>query len=311
MEVFEVTHEAFGKIICDPYYIYGDADFNNLTQQKCDSLHYLLFKEGKYRLGIIGGIKGGAFLSAPSAPFGGFIHLRGNIKISYLENAIDLLVNWAMSKKLKALNLILPPLVYDENFISKQISSLFQNKFFILKIELNHIFLTKKFDDFNNYIGANGKNNLTKVFENQLTFYRCENLLEKRIAYQIIKLHKQTKQQPLDISWEEVLMTTTTIDTDFFIIYNSNNFPIAAAIVFHVSQSIVQIIYWGDNPEFSNLRTMNYLAYKTFEYYHDDFEIIDLGPSSENGVPNIDLCNFNENIGCDTTLKFSFIRSLT
>ncbi|MFO7828703.1 MAG: hypothetical protein R6V23_08800 [Bacteroidales bacterium] len=312
MEVFEVTHEKFGKIICNPFHIYGNADFNYLNKYKCKSLHYLLFKEDKYRLGIIGGIRGGAFLSAFSAPFGGFIYLRGDIKISYLDNAIDLLVEWGKSKNLKAINLVLPPQVYDENFVSKQINSLFHKNFYILKIELNHVFLTRRLDDYyTNTNWKNGRNNLNKAFKKHLTFHRCENLLEKRIAYQVIKLHKQTKRYPLDMSWEEILMTAAIIDTDFFITYNADNFPISSAIVFHVSQSVVQIIYWGDNLKYSHLKTMNYLAYKIFEYYHEDYEVIDLGPSSENCIPNIGLCDFKESIGCDTTLKFSFIRSLT
>ncbi|SHJ12277.1 hypothetical protein SAMN05444280_11182 [Tangfeifania diversioriginum] len=312
MEIFEVTHEKFGNIISNPFYIYGNADFNYLNKHKCESLHYLLFKENKYRLGIVGGVRGGAFLSAFSAPFGGFIHLRGDIKISYLENAIDLLVKWGKSKNLKAINLILPPPVYDENFISKQINCLFHKDFYILKIELNHIFFTRKFDDnYKNNLWRNGRNNLNKALKKHLNFHLCENLLEKRIAYQVIKLNKQTKQLPLTMSWEEILMYTAIINTDFFIAYNAKNFPIGAAIVFHVSQSVVQVAYWGDNLKYSHLRTMNYLAHKIFEYYHDDFKIIDLGPSSENCTPNVGLCNFKESIGCDTTTKFSFIRSLT
>lgn len=312
MEVFEVTHETFGKIVSNPFIIYGNADFNHINKHKCDALHYLLFKEDKFRLGIIGGIKGGAFLSASFAPFGGFIHLRGNSKIPYLESAIDLLVKWAKSKNLKAIQLILPPPVYDENFISKQIISLFNKKFYILKIELNYIFSTRKFND--NYmdtIWTNAKINLNKALKNQLTFYRCENLLEKRIAYQIIKLNKQSQGQSLDMSWEEMLMTTTLIDTDFFITYNADKFPVAAAIVFHINQSVVRIIYWGDNPKYSYLKTMNYLAYKIFEYYHENYQFIDLGASSENYDTTIDLGNFKESIGCDITTKFSFIRSLT
>jgi hypothetical protein len=312
MKISEVTHETFGKIICDPYYIYGDADFINLNKNQCESFHYLLFKEDKYYLGIIGGIKGGSFLSLPFAPFGGFIYAQKNIKISYLENAIDLLVNWAKSKNLKAIDLFLPPQIYDENFVSKQIVSLFQKKFFVLNIELNHFFLSKKYNNiYGNGIGVNGKNNLNDTLKNQFTFHRCENLLEKRIAYQVIKLHKQSSRQSLNMSWKEILMNTTIIDSDFFIAYNPDNFPVAAAIAFHVNQLIVQVVFWGENPKYSHLKPLNYLIPKIFEYYQEKFEIIDLGPASANYAPNHDVCNFKESIGCDTTLKFSFIRSLT
>jgi acetyltransferase-like isoleucine patch superfamily enzyme/RimJ/RimL family protein N-acetyltransferase len=56
---------------------------------------------------------------------------------------------------------------------------------------------------------------------------------------------------------------------------------------------------------------MNFLAYKIFEYYSDlNYKFIDLGPSSENSVPNIGLCDFKESIGCDVTLKKKFLYNL-
>jgi hypothetical protein len=67
------------------------------------------------------------------------------------------------------------------------------------------------------------------------------------------------------------------------------------------------VIYWGDINGYSELRPMNYLSYKVFEHYHNsDIRIVDIGPSSEQGVPSYGLCNFKESIGCVTTLKPTF-----
>jgi hypothetical protein len=83
---------------------------------------------------------------------------------------------------------------------------------------------------------------------------------------------------------------------------------VAAAQVFHVAEGVAQVIYWGDLKEYSQLRTMNLLSYRIFEYYYKakEIKLLDIGPSTENGVPNVGLCDFKESIGCSTSPKFCF-----
>jgi hypothetical protein len=45
---------------------------------------------------------------------------------------------------------------------------------------------------------------------------------------------------------------------------------IGSAIVYQISPMIVQIIYWGDLPDHSKCRTMNFLAWNVFKYYTDN-----------------------------------------
>jgi len=50
---------------------------------------------------------------------------------------------------------------------------------------------------------------------------------------------------------------------------------------------------------------MNYFSYKVFEhYYRKGLGILDIGPATENGIPNYGLCEFKENIGCTASLKY-------
>ena len=52
---------------------------------------------------------------------------------------------------------------------------------------------------------------------------------------------------------------------------------------------------------------MNYLAYRIFEhYYKEGIKILDIGPSTEHGIPNYGLCNFKESIGCSVSSRFIF-----
>jgi lipid II:glycine glycyltransferase (peptidoglycan interpeptide bridge formation enzyme) len=126
-------------------------------------------------------------------------------------------------------------------------------------------------------------------------------------AYTVIKANRESKGYPLRMTLEDVLKTIKIIKADFFVL-SYNNVDVAAAQIFHVANNIVQIIYWGDIPGYTEIRPMNYLSYKVFEYYYNNkIDIVDIGPSTENGIPNYGLCEFKENIGCYVTNKFTFI----
>ena len=149
--------------------------------------------------------------------------------------------------------------------------------------------------------------NLKIAFSNNLIFKQCTSYEEKKLAYNIISLNRKSRGFPLRMSWVHIENTIKLIPADFFLLLNADQHIIASSIVFNVSQGIVQIIYWGDNPQFSALKTMNFLAYKIFEFYkQQNYIVIDIGPSTENSVPNYGLCDFKESIGCDISLKLGF-----
>lgn len=307
MEIIEVSKEVFQNTISKPYHVFDTAEFNDLNKHKCEEVVYLLFKEHKIRLGIIGGLKNKTFKSSFSAPFGGFSYIDSHIRISFVDSALDLLIDWCKQHELECLNITLPPSIYNQSFITKQVNSLYRKNFDFAKVELNYVFYAKNLNE--NYIqNLNRKTraNLKQAFKQNLRFYHCENQSENKQAYDVIREHKKTQGYPIKLSWKDVVNTTAFINADFFLLYNMEEIPIASAIVFYVSAAIVQIIYWGDIRKYSNLRPMNYLSYKIFEYYKNQgIKVIDLGPSSENSIPNYGLCNFKEGIGCDITTKFN------
>jgi len=62
MELIEVSAEVYHSTISDTYHLYGSSFFNQINEYKTDKIHYLLFKDNKYRLGIIGCFKSGVFI---------------------------------------------------------------------------------------------------------------------------------------------------------------------------------------------------------------------------------------------------------
>lgn len=312
MEIIEVTHNDFDNILNYPYHIFGSAEFSELNKYKVEDVHYLLFKNGKYRLGIAGGIRSNTFYSPFSAPFGGFIFLNEDIKINYIDEALDLLIEWLKENKVFNINITLPPIIYNKSLISKQINSLFRAGFDIKNIDLNYSFKIEKFtNEYSQFIRNNARKNLKIALNQNLSFKKCDTIDEIKSAYEVIKINRSEKGYPLRMSFDNILTTIKLINADFFIVKNINGLSIASAIVFHTSKDIAQIIYWGDLFEFSNLKTMNFLSFKVFEYYNNiNLKVIDIGPSTENSVPNFGLCEFKESIGCDITTKVSFVKNL-
>ena len=312
MEIVEANQQEYAGIITEPYHIFGSAAFNYINEDKADSVHYLLFKDGKYRLGIIGGIRNNHFVSPFSAPFGGFSFLQADVRISYIDEALQLLTAWAKSKNLTKVNITLPPFIYQESFISKQVNSLYRNDFVIEKSDLNYAYNLHHFDE--NYASSiwyNARKNLKIALSNNFSFSHCESIQEKQSAYQVIKQNREARGFPLRMTWEQVQLSATVIPADFFLVSNSEKLPVAAAVVFHLKPGLVQVIYWGDLPAHAHLKTMNYLSFKVFEYYQQlKIDLIDIGPSTENSVPNYGLCEFKESIGCDISCKFSFSKSI-
>lgn len=305
METVEFNSKEFNDLFACPYHIYARSDFNILNKTKVDEILFLGFKDKKYRLGIILGRNENTLRSPFSAPFGGFIYLKNDVRINHIDESIIELEKYAIKKELLHIEIALPPAIYNYSFISKQINSLYRANFNIDKIELNYHFDLKNFTaNYVENIWYNARRNLKIALKEELSFSYCKNIQEKMLAYEIIKVNRKSKGFPLKMSWDQIFVTIEIIKADFFLV-NFRDKTIASAMIYPVSNKIYQIVYWGDNPVYSELKPMNFLSYKIFEYYKKlGAEIIDIGTSTENSIPNLGLAEFKESIGCDITTKF-------
>lgn len=307
MEIVEVNSKDYLMAISEAYHIFGHSAFNKLNEYKVDEILYLLFKDTKCRLGIIGYFVDGVFKSPVSAPFGGFSYISEDIKLQYLDDAISSLKNWASKKNSTGIEVVLPPTIYNESFISKQSNALYRSGFDMHKIDLNYSFKTSDFTE--NYklnIWRNARKSLNISMKSNLKIKICDNQEEKHEVYKIIKENRDFKGFPLKMEWNQILETISLVKADFFMVIDEHDNSIAAAIIFHVSPIAVQVIYWGDRPGFSHVNPMNFISFKIFEYYSDRVDYVDVGPSTDDSMPNFGLCEFKESIGCRVQSKFTF-----
>lgn len=290
-------------------YSYNQISFHKLNESKVDQTAYLLFKNSRYRLGLIVGIEGKTMYCPYSAPFGIFEKLHEKVKISEIQESIACLMEYARERGVEKIYFKLPPLFYDEDFISKVSNVLYTNAFQLVSYDLNyHISLDKDLvENYQNRIAKNARKNLNIAEKSGLSIRRCESESEKLAAYNIIQINRKTKGYPLHMSWEQVKKTIEFMEHDFFLV-NDGTLDIAAAVNFHVNQEVVQVIYWGDIPGVTEKKPINFLSHELMKYYYEtNKKILDIGPSTVYSIPNNGLCDFKESIGCQTSPKLTFI----
>lgn len=302
MKIERVSATNYEQTI-QPRNIFLTASFAELNHHKVNDIHYLVFSDSRTRLGIILGETDSALHSPFSAPYGGFCQHHTQ-RLQHIDNAIELLGDYARQIG-KKVEIALPPSVYDETFISMQLSA-FQRSGHILPADLSYHFQLSDFDFYDRVIGVKAKQKLRHSLREDFVFSKAETPLEKQRAYEVIRQNREEKGYLLRMSWEEIKKTTALVESDFFLLSHSGR-DVASAMVFHVEPDIYQLIYWGNINDSASLRPMNLLAYRLFEYYsHTSLKILDIGPSTTDGIPNYGLIDFKESVGCRPSPKFHF-----
>ncbi len=308
MHLEEASSQHFDSLVKEPFHVFASASFNELNQSKVEKVFYFLFKDTKYRMGLTAGKNSELLFSPFSAPFGGFTPLFDDVKLQSIEESVDCLVAWARGNAIKKIIITLPPPIYFESYLAKVVNVFYRNNFTIKQVELNYHFNLDKFTDgYSDSIWRNARKNLNQALSNNLSFIKCDTAEQKKEAYFVIQHNRTVRGVPFRMSWDQVMATARLILADFFLVTQSDGKLIAAAIVFRVAPKVVQVIYWGDLPEFSNLKTMNFLSFKVFEFYKNEgYRFVDIGYSTVDSIPNYGLCEFKESIGCDMQPKLVF-----
>lgn len=306
MRIVEVEAKEYKDLFAKPQQVYNSVKFAQLNSHKAARLHYIVFDDGGARMGLILGERGDCMYSPFSAPFGGFTTNRAQ-QFEYFDKAVIALKEYGENMQ-KHIAMTLPPDFYDQHQLPLMINALHRHAE-ILFVDVNYHFNINDFADYYSLIERNARKNLNRAMKEELIFNKVGKGDDNGVAraYDVIRRNREEHGYPLRMSYEDVVRTIEIIPADFFIL-SHNNADIAAAQVFHVADDICQVIYWGNLNNYSQMRPMNLFAFRIFEYYHKQgLRILDIGPSTEEGVPNYGLCNFKHSIGCKTSNKFSFL----
>lgn len=308
MRVEPTTPAEYAKWLDPPNTFFHGVPFHLHNRHKAKDLQFLLFRDAKVRGGIVGDIQSGCFRSPFSAPYGG-LNGKGTVSFDQLADMYTALAAYAKATSIiHSMEITLPPFCYEEQLASPQVLAALHAGWQVKHIDHNQHFELSDFLGEDHYIESlprSARKNIRRALKSDLEFIVADSDDMQSLAYGIIAKNRAERGFPLHLTELEVMSTAALTHADFFLVYAKDK-AVAAAIVFEVAPRVVQVIYWGNLEEAAAFRPMNFLAYRVFAfYYQKGYKLVDIGPSSKEGVPNRGLISFKESIGCRSSLKYS------
>lgn len=283
--------EAFGSLALTPF---GTAGFNRLNESKAEAVYYLAaFDENdRPRFGIILGELNGELRSPFSAPWGEIACSR-DTSLNRIAEFFSCLKKHSPLPK----HLTFPPEYIAPSLLSK-LTGVALNIAAKATFNFTYHYPLELFAEFESNLSRTAGQKFRHAKRLNFKFEQCP--LER--AYSVIAANREAHGYPLAMSLEQMNETAAIIDIDSFVL-SLDGTDTASAIVYRLNPQIAHMVYWGDIPEFSSHRPMNILPYHLFSHYHrEGYSIVNIGPSSTNGIPNLGLCEFKESLGCCCSL---------
>lgn len=306
-----VNKDYYESIMKKSIVVYDLPCFHELNKNKVDYVVYMLFRSKKYKAGVIAGVTGNVLKIPYSAPFSMIEPIGKSLSIEELEQVILLIDDYCKQKKIKKIQLRTPPFFYGESYLSKLQNCLLRNNYKIEVCDLNYQYFLVGKEYLESKLKRNAKKNLKNAMKYKWELVHCDSVSDKKKAYEVIAVNRKNKGYPLRMTWEQVQATIQILEHDFFLL-KLDDINVAAAVIFRVTDSVYQVIYWGDIDGYDEKRPMNYLSYYLYLYYLDkNIKVLDIGPSTEDGIPNYGLCSFKESIGCEVSCKYTYVKEIS
>lgn len=299
--------DAFSKITTDKLKnIFNKSAFTELNVDKTAEIIYLIiYKKGSARFALTAGKGYDNVLRCPfSAPFGYPEEIKSLQSIGDYYHATAALNKYLEHLGIDIAEITLPPLFYDNDVISAWINAFTQNNWQIVYFEINYAFhIPEIIENYEAKIAHNARKNLRIAEHSGLQVTLCKSEDEKCEAYHIIKRNRESKGYPLRMSEEQVMRTIKVVNSSMYIVSLGSE-KIASALIYEVTDKILQVVYWGDIPGYSDKKPINFLAYELLKIYSNKgYEYLDIGPATEQGIADFGLCDFKDSIGCKRSLK--------
>ncbi len=303
--ILEVTEKEYMRRMGEAPHFFISEEFVNLNINKVDRIIRLIEDKPKVNLGLVVGLKNNILLSPFSAPFGGF-HIRNqDIYISEIENFLFELEEYMTKEKISKFCVTLPPFLYQQSFNSKLINVLIRIGY---KINIPEITNWIPLVEFNGEYGnRKSKEYYRQAVKNNLKFYKITDELLKQNAFSLIENNRKKFNRPIYMTFQDLKNMEAIVPVDYFIVVDANENILSSGIFYRFNNEIVYAVFWGDNELGRPLRAMDFLIYNLITFYkNEENKFIDLGISTESGIPNEGLLRFKETHESLSSLRYSF-----
>jgi len=294
----------YSKFPVDPH-PFLSRKFLDLNKSKVDRIICLVNDSSKPSIGLIAGIKDGYLLSHFSAPFGGFHFSHELIYVSVINEFIQNLLYYIKTNGFSGIKITLPPNIYHQTMNSKLINSLFYSEFKLKTIDITSWIDLELFE--NRYNVKTSREHLNQAYHNDLNFNLLTQTDKKQEAYELIMLNRKLKNRPIYMTFADLEKLNSILNIDYFAVQDKNNQINASAIIYRTHKSIVYLVFWGDNKIGRPQRAMDFCIFNLLNYYKQcGYKYLDIGISTEKGIPNEGLLRFKETHEAISSLRYTF-----
>lgn len=280
--------------------------FIELNRDKVDRIIRLVDESGEPVIGLVAGIKDSTLRSPFSAPFGGFHFRKENVYISEIDRFLQLLSDYAALRSLRRIEIITPPDLYHMTFNAKLINSLIRHGYYSALPDITNWVDLALFNGV--FSQKNSREYFRQAERNNLVFSMAQNDRDLEGIYKLICDNRAKFGRPVYMTLDDILSTGLIWPAEFFKVESAERHIVASAIFYRSHDDICYAVFWGDNDEGRPLRAMDFLLLNLFAYYKEaGFRYIDLGISTENGIPNEGLLRFKESHEAFSSLRYRFM----
>ncbi len=301
----EVNDETFRKYFpADPHPFISNL-FIELNKSKVDRIVRLVENIDKPEIGFVAGIRNNVLFSPFSAPFGGFHFKKENIYADKIDSFIASLKEYCLLNNLDEFKIVISPDIYNQTFNSKCINSLLRTGY---NSELPEITSWINLQNFQGkYKQKNSREYYRQAVRNSLVFEHTTVERDKSDVFELICENRAKFGRPIYMSLEDINNTEKLWPVDFFKVSTVDGSIVASAIFYRFHPEIIYAVFWGDNDLGRPLRAMDFMLLNLWSYYKElGFKYIDLGISTENGIPNTGLLRFKETHEAVSSLRYTF-----
>lgn len=279
--------------------------FIELNQSKTERIICLIDDPEKTLMGLVAGVEQGILKSPFSAPFGGFHFRNDNIYSGRVDSFLESLKEYITRRELEGIDLTLPPDIYHQTFNAKVVNALIRAGYNQLIPDITNWVELDRFSD--TFGQKNSREYYRQAVRNGLSFTPTDDHEEMGEIYELIRLNREKFGRPIFMTLDDILKTGDLWPVDFLKVNTPDNSLVASAIFYRLNADIAYAVFWGDNDEGRPLRAMDFLVFHLFSFYKNKgFSYIDLGISTENGIPNEGLLRFKESHDALSSVRYRF-----
>ena len=305
VHIYNVPPAEYEVMFRHPVTVFDRVDFAGLNRCRADEVEYLAFvsSDGTPVMGWIAGRQGDKLMMPFSAPYS-MPAVVGNPSYATLVACCGALRDYCRGTDVK---ITLPA-----DFYSPAVLHMLRDALMATGAEIGY-------SDFNYHVGVvdaadianmprrTARQEMRRVLSDQQVKYEILDAADDADiarAYHIISENHTGKGYPVKMSLSQVTDTIKMLGGLVSVVTYGGN-DAAAQLGYFSAGHVYQPVYWGDLAQWSAVHPMKALFYNLCAHLRGlGFDgILDLGPSSEFGVPSPGLCAFKESLGCILSMK--------